>query len=80
VKPRHPRVGKRTVLRIRVVSPLKRCKQNVRVAVAGKHKRTNEKGKVRLRKRFGKPGKRLVRAKTPGCDLASKRIRIRRAS
>jgi hypothetical protein len=79
VRPRHPKIGKRTVFRIRIASPLQRCKQRVRVTFAGKHKRTNLKGKVRLRKRFAKPGRRTVRAKTPGCDLASKRIRIRPA-
>ena len=78
VRPRHPKTGKRTVFRIRIASPLQRCKQRVRVTFAGKHKRTNLKGKVRLRKRFAKPGRRTVRAKTPGCDLASKRIRIRK--
>jgi hypothetical protein len=79
VKPRHPRAGKRIAFRIQVVSPLQRCKQKVRVRFAGKHKRTNLKGKVRIRKRFFKAGKRVIRTKTPGCDLASKRIRIRAA-
>ncbi len=80
VKPRHPRAGRRTVFRIRIASPLRRCKQGVKVRFAGKHKRSNSKGKVRIRKRFARPGQRFVRVKTPGCDPARKRIRIRPAA
>jgi hypothetical protein len=79
VRPRHPKAGKRTVFRIRIASPLQRCKQNVRVRFAGKHRRANLKGKVRIRRRFFKAGKRVVRAKAPSCDLSRKRIRIRPA-
>lgn len=77
VKPRHPRAGQRTVFRIRIVSPLRRCKQGVKVRFGGKHRRTKPNGRVRIRKRFAKNGKRVVRAKAPGCDPAHKRIRIR---
>jgi hypothetical protein len=77
VRPRHPRAGRRTVFRIRIASPLQRCKQRVRVTFAGKHRRTNLKGRVRIRKRFHKAGKRVIRAKAPSCDLSRKRVRIR---
>jgi hypothetical protein len=79
IRPRHPRAGRRIKFRIRVASPLQRCKQRVRVTFAGKHRRTNLKGKVRIRKSFSKPGRRTLRTKAPGCDFASKRIRVRHA-
>jgi hypothetical protein len=77
VRPRHPRAGKRTVFRIRIASPLQRCKRNVKVRFAGKHRRTNLKGKVQIRKRFGSAGRKTIRARATGCDLARKRVRIR---
>jgi hypothetical protein len=79
VRPRHPRAGKRTVFRFRVDSPLRRCRQGVRIGFVGKHRRTNVKGKARIAKRFAKAGVRVARARTPGCDLARKRVRIKRA-
>ncbi len=78
VRPRHPRAGKRTLFRIRVVSPLSRCTVGVRIGFAGKHRITNALGKARIRKRFGHRGRRFVHASAPGCDSAQKRVRIRR--
>jgi hypothetical protein len=77
VRPRRPHAGKRTVFRFRLVSLLRRCRQGVRIGFAGQHRRTNQKGKAKIRKRFGNAGVRIARAKAPGCDLARKRIRIR---
>ncbi|MDQ2940319.1 MAG: alkaline phosphatase family protein [Actinomycetota bacterium] len=79
VRPRHPRAAKRTVFHFRVDSPLRRCKQGVRIGFAGKHRKTNVKGKARIAKRFAKAGVHVARARTPGCDLARKRVRIKRA-
>jgi hypothetical protein len=79
VKPRHPRAGKRTVFRFRVISPLHRCTQGVRIGFVGRHRRTNEKGKARIAKRFAKPGRRVARTSAPGCERARKRVRIRPA-
>ena len=77
VRPRHPHAKKRIKFRIRVASPLNRCKQGVRVRFAGRVKHTNAKGRVRFRKRFAKAGRRMAWTKAPGCDLAGKRVRIR---
>jgi hypothetical protein len=79
VRPRHPHAGKRTAFRFRVNSPLRRCRQGVRIGFAGKHRKTNVKGKARIAKRFAKAGVRIARARAPGCDLARKRVRIQRA-
>jgi hypothetical protein len=79
VRPRHPRAGKRTVFRFRVDSPLDRCKQGVLIRFAGKHRRTDANGVARIRKRFFHKGVRVARARTPGCDLARKRVRIKPA-
>jgi hypothetical protein len=79
VRPRHPHAGKRTNFRIRVDSPLDRCKQRVLVRFAGKHRKTNLKGVARIHKRFAKRGVRFARTKAPGCDLARKRVRIKPA-
>lgn len=79
VRPRHPHAGKRTVFRFRVDSPLRRCKQGVRIGFAGKHRKTNLKGKARIAKRFAKAGVHVARARAPDCYLARKRVRIKRA-
>jgi hypothetical protein len=78
VKPRHPRAGKRTVFRFRVVSPLSRCTAGVSIRFGGKRRVTNQLGKAHLRKRFARRGRRVVHASAPGCDPAKKRVRIRR--
>ncbi len=80
VRPRHPRAGKRIVFRFRVVSPLNRCKQGVRIGFVGKHRLTNANGVARIAKRFSHKGKHVARAKAQGCDLARKRVRIRPSS
>jgi hypothetical protein len=79
VRPRSPRAGRSTVFRFRIRSPLRRCTEGVRVGFVGKHRRTDALGRAKIRKRF--PGRRIrfVRAWAPGCDRASKRVRIRRA-
>jgi phosphatidylinositol-3-phosphatase len=78
VKPRHPRARKRVSFRFRIDSPLDRCKVGVQVAFAGKHATTNSNGVARIRKRFSHKGVRVARAKPQTCDLASKRVRIKR--
>ena len=77
VKPRRPRAGKRTLFRFRVDSPLRRCKQGVLVRFAGKARKTDDQGRARIRKRFRHKGRRQARVFATGCDLASKRVRIR---
>jgi hypothetical protein len=79
VRPRHPHAGKRTAFRFRIDSPLRRCKQGVRIGFAGKHRKTNAKGKARIAKRFSHRGVHVARMKAPTCDLARKRVRIRPA-
>jgi phosphatidylinositol-3-phosphatase len=79
VRPKHPRAGKRIVFRFRVDSPLQRCKQGVLIGFVGKHRKTHANGRARIKKRFAKAGVRVAKARAPGCDLARKRIRIKRA-
>jgi hypothetical protein len=79
VRPRHPRAGKRTVFRFRVVSPLQRCTAGVRIRFAGKRRKTNANGRARIRKRFAKRGVRVARASAQDCDPARKRVRIRKS-
>jgi hypothetical protein len=79
VRPKHPRAGKRTVFRFRIDSPLDRCKQGVVVGFVGKHRKTDNNGVARIRKRFSRKGVRVARAKAPSCDLARKRVRIKPA-
>jgi phosphatidylinositol-3-phosphatase len=77
VRPRRPRAGKRVAFRFRVESPLRRCKRGVLVRFAGKAKLTDDQGRARIVKRFRKKGRRVARTYATGCDLASKRVRIR---
>jgi hypothetical protein len=77
VRPRRLRAGRRTRFRIRVASRSPACRRGVRVRLGGKRVRTNRRGRARITVRFGRRGRRPVRAAKRGCGSTRARLRVR---
>jgi len=77
--PRKARAGKRTTFRFRIVSPLAICKQEVAVRFAGKRRRSNGNGVVRIKATVHRPGRKLARAYPADCPRAKVKVRVKPA-
>jgi hypothetical protein len=83
VRPKRARAGKRTRFRVRVLGGLPGDLfpvSGAKVKLGKKRRVTNERGRVRLKVRFRRAGKRKVVARVPGVGSARAKVRVRPAA
>jgi endoglycosylceramidase len=79
VRPRAVRAGRRAKLRVRVRAG-RRAVSGARVKLGARRARTNRRGVARFRKRFARPGRRVVVARKAGFRRGRAVLRVRRST
>ena len=76
VRPRRAVRGWAVPLRVRVSSPAAACARGAAVRVGSRRGRTDRRGQLRMRVRFGRSGRRQVLVKKRGCQTARGWVRV----